>query len=101
MFVKLLYLTADEPINKNDVLTELNKIRIILYKIVFGKIESFNSSSSSDKASGIKTRKNKKNPFLNIKTKNKTKNKKVTTNISFKRRPKVKRFKNPIFLNFK
>ena len=105
LFVEVLYLTADEAINKNDVLTDLTNIRIILYKLVFGKIELLNSSTSSDKASGVKTRKNRDKLFLKMKmkmkmrTKTKTKNKKVTTNISFTRVPKVKRFKNPIFLN--
>ena len=95
MFVQVLYLTADEPINKNGVLTELKNIRFMLHKLVFGKDESLHSSYSSDKASGIKTRKNRAKRFL----KTKTKNTKVKTNISFKRRSKVKRFKNPIFLD--
>jgi hypothetical protein len=98
MFVEVLYLTGDEPINKNDVLVELKNIKMVLYKLAFGKDESLKSSYSSDKASGIKTRKNRGKRFLNTKTKTKTK---MKTNISFKRGPKVKRFKNPIFLDVK
>lgn len=96
LFVEVLYVTADEPINKNDVFAELTNIRVILHKLVFGKDESLHSSYSSDKGSGVKTRKNRGKRFLKT---TKTKHTKIKTNISFKRRPKVKRFKNPIFLH--
>lgn len=108
IFVEVLYLTADKPINKNDVLAELTNIRMLLYKLVYGKEESLHSSYSSDKGNGLKTRKNKGNWFSNKKTNTKTNTKTTTktttksnTKISFKRGPKVKRFKKPIFLDIK
>lgn len=98
IFTNYLYLNADRPINKDHLINDLNKFRDVIYRIRFGKrktneMSSKRSASSKmtsintkDKANGIKTRKTRKN---------------IYSGISFKRRPKQKRFKNPIFLTIK
>lgn len=95
IFTNYLYLNADTPINKDLLINQLNEIGDLIYKIRFDKIKTHETTSKSsqvskktsmkakDKASGIKTRKNRH------------------SGISFKRRPKQKRFKNPIFLTIK
>lgn len=89
-----LYETADEPIDKDKLLDELKRIERIICNTssTTNKQKSASSSerqksvkssqkSFKDRASGIKTRKHRK------------------SNISFKRRPFKKRFKNPVFLS--
>lgn len=95
IFINYLYLNADTPINKDLLINELNEFGDVIYKIRFDKrkttetgskrstISKKTSMKARDKASGIKTRKNR------------------YSGISFKRRPKQKRFKNPIFLTIK
>jgi serine/threonine protein kinase len=75
LFVNYLYLTSDKAIDKDSLFRELKKIEQLIYKNII----------HSNSASGIKTRK-----LLNIKS-----------NISFKRRPKKRRFKKPFFLKLK
>ena len=89
IFINYLYLSANRPINKELLIIQLEKLGDILYKISFGKmvcLKKSSSKSSSKKASYIK------------KKCAKTKKRKSISNVSFKRRPKPKRFKNPIFL---
>jgi serine/threonine protein kinase len=95
IFINYLYLNADTPINKDLLINELNEFGDVIYKIRFDKrkttetgskrstISKKTSMKTKDKAHGIKTRKNSH------------------SGISFKRRPKQKRFKNPIFLTIK
>jgi serine/threonine protein kinase len=80
-----LYSTSDEAINKNELLTKFNEMERIIYHINlnFSKKDKRHNVTkySKDKGSGIKTRKYKKK-----------------SKVSFKRRPKQKRFKKPVFL---
>ena len=82
LFVNYLYLTSDKAIDKDSLFNELKKIGQIINKIRLGKN---NNIIRSNTASGIKTKK-----IFNSKS-----------NISFKRRPKKRRFKKPIFLKLK
>ncbi len=95
IFTNYLYLNAITPINKDRLIGDLNEFTDVIYKIRFNKNKTMDTTSrtsqvskntsikAKDKASGIKTRKNR------------------YSNVSFKRRPKQKRFKNPIFLAIK
>jgi hypothetical protein len=81
LFVNYLYLTSDEAINKDSLLSELKKIEQFIYKNIIGKNKNIIHSNSAS----IKTRKS-----LNRKS-----------NVSFKRRPKKQKFKKPFFLKLK
>jgi len=96
-FVKYLYNPRHEPINMNSLYLDLKDLGNLIYEIV--KLKNKNNSnvnrssySSSRVASGVK---NKTAKFRkSLKNTSKTK-------VSFKRKPRVKRFKNPIFFNLK
>jgi hypothetical protein len=97
IFVNYLYNPRHEPINMNSLYLDLKDLGNLIYETLKLKNQTKTNSnrssySSSRVASGIKnkTKKNRKS----LKTDSKTK-------VSFKRKPRVKRFKNPIFLNLK
>jgi hypothetical protein len=97
IFVKYLYNPRHEPINMNSLYLDLKDLGNLIYEIV--KLQNKKKSevnrisySSSRVASGIKNKTIKLRKSL----KNTSK-----TKVSFKRKPRVKRFKNPIFLNLK
>ena len=82
-----LYLTADEPINRDNLMAELKKITNIIYKLgIFNKKKPISSSKSSK---------------ISIKNKQTSSMKTRKTNTSFKRKHMKKRFRNPIFLSAK
>jgi serine/threonine protein kinase len=90
IFVEYLYNPRHEPINMNQLYSDLKKLGNLLY-FTINKVNNRNVSikksyNSYDNANGI-YRKTKRNY---IKEKNLHK-------ISFKRRPNQRRFKNPIF----
>ncbi len=82
LFKIYLYTPTVEPYNLKDVLDELKDIGNLLHVIVTGKKKT--TISSSPLASGIRTRKTK-----------------ASNSSLFKRKPFIKRFKNPIFLSLK
>jgi serine/threonine protein kinase len=89
IYIQFLYSPRHEPINLNELYSELKDLGNLIYSNFKGKKKTTSSSSKtissrSARASGVrKTRKHKK------------------SNIRFMRSPKVKRFKNPIFLSLK
>jgi hypothetical protein len=97
IFVNYLYNPRHEPINMNSLYLDLKDLGDLIYISLKFKNKS-NSTSNRDNyfssrvANGIK---NKTKRFSkSLKNNSKTK-------VSFKRKPRVKRFKNPIFLNLK
>jgi hypothetical protein len=97
IFVNYLYNPRHEPINMNSLYLDLKDLGDLIYETLKSKNKNNSSAnrssySSSRVASGIK---NKTKRFRkSLKNISKTK-------VSFKRKPRVKRFKNPIFLNSK
>ena len=90
IFIKYLYNPRHEPINLNLLYNDLKVLGNLIYQADKGrkKTTSTSSKTASSRASGIKkTRKN-----VHIKGK---------TSVKFVRKPKVKRFKNPIYLSLK
>ena len=83
IYKNYLYLPRYEPYNKEKLFKDLKDLGNLIYVVVHGKKKK-TSSQKSDVASGIKTRKRKTN-HSNL----------------FKRKPFIKRFKNPIFLSLK
>lgn len=77
-----LYAPRHEPYSMEELLKDLKELGSLIYFINRGKKET--TKSSSPLASGIKTRKTRK-----------------TKSLMFKRKPFIKRFKNPIFLSLK
>jgi hypothetical protein len=97
IFVEYLYNPRHEPIDMNMLYRDLKDLGNLLHIKLKGKKKTTISSKSinSNKsfiAQGVKTKKNKNNIFY----KNES-----NTRVSFKRRTKQKRFKNPIFLDKK
>jgi serine/threonine protein kinase len=86
IFVYYLYNPRHEPINIDNLFSELNKLQNLILVVVNQKTKIQNYS-----ARGIYNKKTIKNK-LNIKS---------TKNISFKRKPKQRRFKNPFLLSLK
>ena len=98
IFVEYLYNPRHEPIDMNMLYSDLKDLGNLLHIKIKGKKKTTSSSLSSKSkslkkshiAEGVKTRKNKnRNIFKN----------ESYTRVSFKRRPKQKRFKNPILLS--
>jgi len=98
IFVEYLYNPRHEPIDMNILYNDLKDLGNLLHIKIKGKKKTTTSSLSSKSislkkshiAEGVKTRKNKnRNIFKN----------ESYTRVSFKRRPKQKRFKNPILLS--
>ena len=101
IFTEYLYNPRHEPIDMNLLYSDLKDLGNFIHLKLKGKVKtssliktnSLIKTSSLNKAAGIskKTQKNKNNKLIN----------KSKTSISFKRRPKQKRFKNPFFLSLK
>jgi serine/threonine protein kinase len=81
IFKMYLYTPSHKPYNIKALFNDLKQLGNLLHIIITGKKKT--TSSSSPLASGIKTRKN------------------VSSKLFFKRKPFIKRFKNPIFLTLK
>jgi serine/threonine protein kinase len=90
IFIKYLYNPRHEPINLNLLYNDLKVLGNLIYQADKGRKKTTSTSSklSSSRASGI--RKTRKNKHINSKT-----------SFKFVRKPKVKRFKNPIYLSLK
>jgi hypothetical protein len=89
--VEYLYNARSEPIDMSALYTDLKDLGNLIHIKLKGKKKT--TIVSIDVARGInkKTRKNKtSNSKGNLKTR-----------VSFKRRPKQRRFKNPFFLSIK
>ena len=77
-----LYTPTHKPYNVNELFNDLKELGNLMHIIVTGKKAT--TKSSSPLASGIKTRKTR-----------------ASKTSLFKRKPFIKRFKNPIFLSLK
>lgn len=82
LFKQYLYTPRNQPYDMNKLFGVLKDIGNLIHIIITGKKKT--TVSSSPLASGVKTRKNKK-----------------SQSGLFKRKPLIKRFKNPIFLSLK
>ena len=92
IFVKYLYSPRHENINMNMLYSDLKDLGNLIYVKVKNNNKTITTNSSNyTVARGIKSKTKKIRKTL----KNNTK-----TVFSFKRKPRVKRFKKPIFLNF-
>ena len=101
IFVNYLYLNPDNPIDKNRLVNELNNFGNIIYKIRFGKKKT-SSTKSLTKSSTISKRTSRTSILTQPKNANGIRTRKNNkTTISFKRRPKEKRFIHPFFLTVK
>jgi len=117
IFVEYLYNPRHEPIDMAMLYSDFKDLGNLIYIKMNGKkkttslsesSKSQSSKSSSSKSSSSKslssstkalsTKKDKASGINNNKTR---KNRREGTNISFKRKPPPKRFKNPIFLSIK
>lgn len=97
IYVKYLYSPRHEPVDMNLLYYDLNNLGGLIYeKQQFGNKIIKNSTKNS--YSGLRVASGIKNKTKNLR--NKTKNVSNKT-ISFKRKIRVKRFKNPIFLQLK
>ena len=84
IFKKYLYTPRHEPYNIDSLMSDLKELGGLIYIIVHGKKKSKSSSTEDGLARGLKTRKRRE-----------------TKSALFKRKPLIKRFKNPIFLSLK
>ena len=82
IFKMYLYTPTHKPYNMNELFNDFKKLGNLIHIVISGKKKT--SMTSSPLASGIKTRKSRKSKSL-----------------LFKRKPLIKRFKNPIFLSLK
>ena len=112
IFVEYLYNPRHEPIDMAMLYSDLKDLGNLIHIKMRGKKKtsslsvsssvnlSSSKSSSSVKASerALSTKKDKASGIINNKTR---KNIGERTNMSFKRKPKQKRFKNPLFLSIK
>ncbi len=85
IFNEYLFTPRHEPIDINELTSDLKLLSKFIYMVAYGKKKTTSSKSSEVLASGIKTRKNRKPHSLML----------------FKKIPLVKRFKNPFFLSLK
>jgi serine/threonine protein kinase len=81
IFNEYLYSPRHEPINMTDLYSDLKVLGNLIHIVIHGK------RKTSASASGIRTKKNRK---VNM-----------ATSPVFKRKPLIKRFKNPFFLSLK
>jgi len=82
LYKKYLYTPINQPYEMNKLLSAFKDIGNLIHIIIAGKKKT--TTSSSPLASGIKTRKSRE-----------------SKSTLFKRKPLIKRFKNPIFLSLK
>jgi serine/threonine protein kinase len=94
IFVKYLYTPRHTPIELKMLYSDLNDLGNLIYIKLNSKINRNKKRIKSVKISRLEA------SGIHKKTK-KNKNYERTTRISFKRRPKAKRFKNPFFLSLK
>jgi len=97
IFVNYLYSPRHEPINMNSLYSDLKDLGNLIYAIL--KLKNKTNSNTNN------------NNYLSSKVANSIKNKTkkfrkslkntLKSKVSFKRKERVKRFKNPIFLNLK
>jgi len=90
IFVEYLYNARSEPIDMNTLYSDLKVLGDLIYKNLNSKKRNTKVSSNLARDLNKRTRKNSINK-KNI----------LKTHISFKRRPKQRRFKNPFFLSIK
>jgi serine/threonine protein kinase len=85
IFNEYLYTPRHEPINMNDLYNDLKIFGNLIHIFIHGKRKTISIKEAT--AHGIKTKKNRK---MNS-----------GSSIVFKRKPLIKRFKNPFFLSLK
>jgi hypothetical protein len=91
IFLEYLYKPRHEAININMLYLDLQELTNLIKLKVVNKKNKYNTLTiNNSKIGGLKTKKLRK-----------TKNSITNTLFTFKRRPKIRRFKNPIFLTFK
>ena len=102
IFVEYLYNPRHEPIDMNMLYSDLKDLGNLIHIKIKGKKKTTSVSlktTSSHKISSQKTMSKKSDKASGIhKTK---KNRELVTKISFQRKPKQRRFKNPLFLSLK
>jgi hypothetical protein len=112
IFVEYLYNPRHEPIDMAMLYSDLKDLGNLIHIKMRGKKKtsslsvsssvnlssSKSSASASSSAKALSTKKDKASGINNNKTR---KNIGERTSMSFKRKPKQKRFKNPLFLSIK
>ena len=113
IFVEYLYSPRHEPIDMNMLYSDLKDLGNLIYIKLKGKkkttslsesasskplSQSKSSSSKSSSSKSLSTKKTDKASGINNKTR---KHRREKTSVSFNRKPKQKRFKNPVFLSIK
>ena len=89
IFYTFLFTPTHEPFNIDQLLENFKVLGNLIHIVIFNKRKTTSSASHRDLASGIKTRKNLKNKIN-----------KSSLSI-FKRKPLIKKFKNPFLLSLK
>lgn len=84
IFNKYLYTPRHEPIIMSELLNDLKILGNLIHIVAHGKKKTTTSRSSKNLGSGVKTRKNIS-----------------TDSLIFKRKPLIKKFKNPFLLSLK
>ena len=92
IFYTFLFTPTHEPFNIDQLLENFKILGNLIHIVIYDKRKTTSSDSHQELASGIKTRKNKINKINKIN--------KSSLSI-FKRKPLIKKFKNPFLLSLK
>ena len=92
IFYEFLFTPRHESFNIDELMDNFKVLGNLIHIVIFNKRKTTSSASHRDLASGIKTRKNLKNKINKIN--------KSSLSI-FKRKPLIKKFKNPFLLSLK
>jgi serine/threonine protein kinase len=98
IFVEYLYNPRHEPIDMNMLYSDFKDLGNLFRIKLMGKNKSFSLSRTLPNKTTSSSKKHSKSSRINKQTR---KNRTAITNISFKRKPPQKRFRNPVFLSLK
>ena len=98
IFVEYLYNPRHEPIDMNMLYSDFKDLGNLFHIKLMGKHKSSSLSRTLPNKTTSSSKKYSKSSRINNQT---IKNRRAITNISFKRKPLQRRFRNPVFLSLK